>query len=276
MLEFEHHELNGKYFYKDDVAEGKINSVLINLEGEYLVNHINNGNRETLRFNEEAIRNLYYNNIKRDRRAQIIKNKNINNLVHFTKEENLESILEYGILSVNALNLIGTNFKNSDDKRLDGNLDYICNSIEFPNYKMFFSKRMQDKNQKWIIIKINSELILDKLNTLFIPDNSSRKKFSSSIYNLSSNKALMDLFSEENRYPSLPSNYTTNPQAEVLIKDHINHNYIDSIITEKKEDRVAAIARNANVDYDYNTNLFNYRKDYQKWQPDQSTSHRLF
>ena len=73
------------------------------------------------------------------------------------------------------------------------------------------------------------------------------------------------MFYPEDREPNLPINYTTNPQAEVMIKDSIGAFYIKCIDTLGEDDRVKWLANNSHIDYNYNSNLFGPRKDYKRW-----------
>ena len=79
---------------------------------------------------------------------QICDERNIETLVHFTRVENLSSILQNGLLSRKALEILeetrGQQFLFNDRKRKDGHKDAICLSISFPNYQMFYPIR-EDK-----------------------------------------------------------------------------------------------------------------------------------
>lgn len=59
--------------------------------------------------------------------------ENLSYFVHFTDEDNLDSILANGILSRKEIEKRGIASKTNDEKRLDGALDYISISITHPN-----------------------------------------------------------------------------------------------------------------------------------------------
>jgi len=198
-------------------------------------------------------------------RMLILKNRNIQNLVHFTPLSNLESILNNGFFSRNSLDFFGYNFSYTDEYRIDNKLDFICNSITFPNYKMFYSKRKDDPSCKWAILSIDSEILINKFDTEFYRFNASSSDESKCRFDPCSNYALEDMFYPEDRDSDLPSNYTTNPQAEVLIKNYIDKSYIKCIDTLEFDSNVNSLAKNFNVDYNPKSNLFTYRKDYKRW-----------
>ncbi len=59
--------------------------------------------------------------------------ENLSYFVHFTDEDNLDSILANGILSRKEIEKRGIASKTNDEMRLDGALDYISISITHPN-----------------------------------------------------------------------------------------------------------------------------------------------
>ena len=74
----------------------------------------------------------------------IIKDRNITRLCHFTRTNNLPFILGDGIDShngiiANALITDASFLKPTDDNRVDGKKDYICTSVQYPNSFYFFS-----------------------------------------------------------------------------------------------------------------------------------------
>ena len=66
---------------------------------------------------------------------EIIQKRNIKQLVHFTRVENLKSIINNGILSRSELNKRSIKVKYNDDKRLDNWLNTSSFSVtERSNY----------------------------------------------------------------------------------------------------------------------------------------------
>lgn len=63
--------------------------------------------------------------------------RKIKYLVHFTRIENLSSIMSYGLIPVASLSERRIDYVNNDLYRIDGFENATCLSIQFPNYKMF-------------------------------------------------------------------------------------------------------------------------------------------
>ena len=207
----------------------------------------------------------YYKNKLIEMRIHIMRRNNISKLVHFTKVSNLENIFENGILSRKLLDSSNIDYSFSDPYRLDGKLDYISNSISFPNYKMFYPKRKEDLSVKWAVLSIDSSILIDKFDTEFYRMNAASKDPLKCRFDPCSNDALEDMFYPEDRVPGLQANYTTNPQAEVLVKDIIEPCYIKCIDTEGFNEIAHSVALNSHVYYDDQSNMFTYRKDYLRW-----------
>ena len=118
--------------------------------------------------------------------ADILKNREIKYLCHFTRVENLESILTNGLYPRDSLFNKEYNPDPSlrvagifnDSIRADEKTNAICLSIAFPNSKMFSSLRHEYQNGKWIerqgihwgVIVLSSRILLDK-NCAFYPTN---------------------------------------------------------------------------------------------------------
>lgn len=170
---------------------------------------------------------------------EAVAEKGVKNLYHFTNIENLENIFMHGICSRKKLDQENIKSFYNDASRLDNCLSSICMSIEFPNYKMFFSLRDKNKDIKWAIIKINSRLLSD-IECAFCWTNAADKSVSSiPIRRRMGKDAFLKMFEEREGYPSrkvlgIPKNYPTNPQAEVLVLDTVSVEYIDEIIFSNK------------------------------------------
>ena len=76
---------------------------------------------------------------------QFCTERNITKLVHFTRIENLRRILIEGLLSREQLETRGQKFLFNDSDRVDGHKNGTCLSLNFPNYKMFYSIREEKK-----------------------------------------------------------------------------------------------------------------------------------
>ena len=138
-------DLIGYYYYISDYIPYAIIDNVIKMPNNYYRIYLKDiKNTKYLNYVDltyEELLSLYNKLLIRKERSEILKERNIEKIVHFTKVENLESIFENGILSVNRLNDSSIAYSPSDLFRLDDKLNMISTSISFPNYKMFYSKR---------------------------------------------------------------------------------------------------------------------------------------
>lgn len=279
-IEFKEYEKNFDVIcsikFENDLKEYRIFKLMAsNLESKLIDNDIKKYINYLNELNENKEKE--YLEIERN---EILKNKEVDQLVHFTKAENLLSILNNGLLSVNKLVNKNIPFYGADENRLDNQLDYICTSISFPNYKMFYRKRNEYKTDIWIILKINPKILIDKIDTLFLPTNSADKIMqiellqNKNYYN--TNKALEDLFSDKVKYRGdikyrqeslIKRNMTTNPQAEILIRDSIEIKYIKSIVVQNEEIKkyIAKKIEDKSIPIEIDSKLFGYREDFEVW-----------
>lgn len=80
-------------------------------------------------------------------------------LVHFTKAENLGSIMEHGLGSLTALKDKSIRPLVNDHHRYDGHPDAICLSIAHPNDKMFFKYRQANPDQDWAVLVLDVSIL---------------------------------------------------------------------------------------------------------------------
>ncbi|HFL2530998.1 TPA: DarT ssDNA thymidine ADP-ribosyltransferase family protein [Clostridioides difficile] len=184
-----------------------------------------------------------------------IESCNINSLIHFTKLENLPSILKNGLVSRQQLDSEGIDYLFNDEYRMDGKYNSICLSISFPNYRMFY-KYSKSNRDKWCIIFLNPSILYEK-NCLFCIENAaSTNETNRSDSEKKGINGLKKLF-EDIPYRSkvnLPSHFTTNSQAEVLVLENIEPKYIQYICVNH---------RNVKFNHeDYSDFKFYYGKTY--------------
>lgn len=156
-------------------------------------------------------------------------------LAHFTPISNLTSILRDGLRSRNALD--GHEFVYTDEYRTDGWLDWISVSISFPNYKMFYAKKNLRKDiEGWAVILIRKE-VLWELDCKFILTNAANSEirmFREEKWSFA--QAFEDMFGRVEHRIEIPEFYTTDPQAEVMIRDEVPNHYILRVAVENKRD----------------------------------------
>lgn len=159
--------------------------------------------------------------------AQISSELGISELMHFTRIDNLQGILDLGLNSLDFNKDLLKHNKNNDLKRLDGRSYTNSLSISFPNDKMFYKYQMKHPNQTWCVISF-SPCILWKLDCLFCPTNAASLKMSSkNDESLSGSTAFKKLF--DFTKSSTTRCYPIDSQAEVLVGGHISNKYIKNI-----------------------------------------------
>ena len=201
---------------------------------------------------------------------RVIEDRGIKRVVHFTRAENLPSILEKGLCPRSVLHDGMAKF--NDELRLDGHLDAVCASIEFPNYKLFYQLRMDKQGTEWAVLELNPSVLYDYECAFFETNAASREMKSADLCSKMGACALNRLYSPVfegiQRDPALPLSYPTNPQAEVLVFGVIPTSYINRVCFND----ISVLAWYNNkygnmATMCYEPNLFSYRKDYDLWRP---------
>lgn len=173
--------------------------------------------------------------------TELVKERKIQSLVHFTSIRNLRSILTHGLLSRNRLASQGLDFKFNDTRRLDGLPEATSLSIEFPNYLMLYKQVNQSDRDVFCVLALHPR-VLWELPCLFSPDNAASHPLSPHMERLkryTGVDAIMRMFeggeAHRERY-KMPLAYTTNPQAEVLVVDDIPTEYITGVALPTRRD----------------------------------------
>ena len=202
--------------------------------------------------------------------------RDVESLVHFTPIENLKSILENGLIPHKMLPA-GANV--IDSERLDRMTDCNCLSVTFPNNFMLYSK---SNLHSFVILRISPEIIRDKgfNDVYFMPSNAARHEFLGKHADFRGLTAAKKMFYnravERNggvvyfrNVLGIPENYSTDPQAEILVRGVIPPEYITGIVF--KSDFDAELAR-ITLDSRYHSlfevdeSLFGKRIDTAHWQ----------
>lgn len=176
---------------------------------------------------------------EKSRIERLIAKRDIKYLTHFTRIENLPSILQKGLMPRKQLLLQGIRPEVNDWNRLD-NTDAVCLSVSFPNYKLFYRFRVKRPETKWAVILLDP-IILDRCSCSFACRNAASNEMKDrSPEEAFSIEALYEMFAEIRngniRYQmKLDSYETTDPQAEVLVHEVIEPRYIKKIIVQESE-----------------------------------------
>lgn len=217
---------------------------------------------------------------KRELVDLVVKERNIRCLIHFTRAENLNSIIEHGLVPVSEHSEYLIESVLNDELRIDSYLNATSCSIEFPNYRLFYYYRANKYcNTDWVVIKINPDILMFDNNIVYYCQTNAANLSGRSLG--ISVKSFEDMFSETlttksgikvNRHDlNIPDNYTTDPQAEILIEGIIKPEYLYSVSFENE----SVILRNGihansfpgHVKLEINAALFKPRDDYYFWQP---------
>ena len=215
---------------------------------------------------------------------EIVKTKNINSLVHFTRQENLPSILMHGLVPVKLQQELKIKSLHNDDQRIDEQLDATSLSIEFPNYSLFYKFRYsQYPNSKWVILIVDKEILFSPTHIVFFchTNAASVLPHTPNKSELCKAKSFEDLYSDsaftkegKEIYRSnlhISYNLPTNPQAEVLISSIIEPQYINRIYFEnvnQKDECLNSKGFEKLSEYEHliNPEFFRPRSDFKHWQ----------
>lgn len=80
-------------------------------------------------------------------------------LIHFTRWESIDGIIEYGLLPKILIEDLSFEISVNDELRLDGHEDSVSLSIAFPNYKMFYRYRMNSNADGWVVLVIHPSVL---------------------------------------------------------------------------------------------------------------------
>ena len=193
--------------------------------------------------------------------------RDIKSIYHFTRLENLPSILANGIRPVSQLRDEGVIFHHNDDERHDGHRDASCFSIGFPNYRMFYTCQQRHPNSKWVILVVTSQVLDDKDCMYFYTNAANRCFREIDRATLRGAEALNRLYGNldyRQRPADLNPKHTTDPQAEVMIFGTVEPDYISMILC-KEEDIKEVEASSGAKKVSSNNYFFKPRSDYEAW-----------
>lgn len=207
--------------------------------------------------------------------------RRVKTLVHFTPIENVKSIMENGICSLDVQEELGIYSLRTDRDRFDGLRNYNSCSISFPNYKMMAYKKRNSKF-RFAVLTLDIELLKDlEYGDVVVSESNAARANSLS-------NSIQDLFKEcaKNLRTGQKSTrkelgivydyYTTDPQAEVLIRNTIPPEHIKSIFIRNDDIKYA---KEKGIDYKNviwggNSRFFSSRHDDAFWNSTNRTEDR--
>lgn len=168
----------------------------------------------------------------------IVTAKNIPYLVHFTRIDNLPSILKNGFYPQSRKMELSAGIPHiNDHMRLDNKKDHTCFSISFPNSKMFFRVR-NTFNGDWAVLLINNRILWEKECLFYQTNAASNSVRFNSIDSHQGSHALSKMFLSSDECPRDSFLLDCDPsdeQAEVMIPGIIESSYIDGIVFDNRE-----------------------------------------
>ncbi|WNK22483.1 DarT ssDNA thymidine ADP-ribosyltransferase family protein [Providencia hangzhouensis] len=199
---------------------------------------------------------------------KIVQERNITKLFHFTHSDNLSSIIQRGLKSKKELDDEKIAHNHNDDKRLDGHTNAICLSISYPNAKMFYKYR-QEKQGDWILLEISPTILWDK-DCAFYPTNAASNNVRMNKVSLMQGVSAFNAMFEDSifaieRCSTLPTEFTTDVQAEVLVFDRIEASYIQKVIHPNEASATRFRCLDTTLQHDHcdpNTKTFYSQRDY--------------
>ncbi|MDO9493272.1 DUF4433 domain-containing protein [Acetobacterium sp.] len=170
----------------------------------------------------------------------VLSARGVTRFCHFTKFQSLTHIIT-SIDGVMASSSIRQDTKNvTDTARYDGELDYVCCSVQYPN-SWFLKKAIQNNHDKifkdWVVLYVELN-ILNYKEAKFCPCNASKSYgayINNDIDNIESIFATSVSTFDYPRSPKMLSCCPTDGQAEILIKDNIPRDFINGIAIGNEE-----------------------------------------
>lgn len=154
-----------------------------------------------------------------------VRKKRISYLTHFTRSENLKSILQTGILPASILkqNRAFSSVIYTPQPLPAQWSGFVSLNISFPDYKLFLQMQNHQAGD-WVVLLIDSRVLAD-FPCYYFPDRATSFIESAPVPGLPleefrSVKAFKELFAErediKRRELEIPDSYPTNPCSEVL------------------------------------------------------------
>lgn len=201
-----------------------------------------------------------------------IEDKKISKLVHYTRIENLYSILKFGLVPVDYQLRMGIQSVKTSIKPKEWEKLYTSCTIEHPYSYELYKKNQKNRKIKWALIFIDAKVLYSGENNVYFFNRPARfllrKKKPKDFNNAEAFKSMFDKqINPGGRRPfrrkkKLESFYPTDAGAEILIEGIIDKKFIECVCFETKKDMDAYVNMyNENLLEDYNYLIY---KDYFK------------
>lgn len=199
---------------------------------------------------------------------ELVAEREIKWLTHFTREPYLPSILQRGLITRDVMIKEGNEGLCNDQLRLDGT-HAICASVSFPNYKMFWGLRKDHPDVNWIVLAIHPSALWST-RVAFCTANAASAGVSAipleQRMSLAAFEAMFADFGDKARAPlGLANAHPTNPQAEVLFLDGVPRQFIAGAWALNAEQKARIEAQHPGFQVVVNAALYRYRRDFEHW-----------
>lgn len=191
----------------------------------------------------------------------------VKQLVHFTRESSLDSILQRGLITRDTLILEG--FAGFNDNVRADFTHAVCVSVGFPNYKMWFGIKKDNPDLDWVILVIEPTALWE-LPCAFCSANAALGAVASiPILQRQTLQAFQVMYADvpgkERVKLDIPGYWPTNPQAEVLMLQGVPRNYIRGVIVLNNIQELRLRTKYPGLQIWVRVGYFRYRKDYAFW-----------
>ncbi len=201
---------------------------------------------------------------------KVVQDRDIEYVIHFTRLDNLPSIMERGLIPRSQLEAEGIDVTFNDDERIDECPNATCFSIAFPNYKMFWACRKEFSGIDWVVLIIDASVLWEK-DCAFCHENAASNDVTCiPLSDRKGSDAFNSLYEEISGKPTrkelgISDRAPTNPQAEVLVFDVIDPELIVEVIVENRAMANKTNKLYPNMEAQVDKRFFNARKDYKHW-----------
>ena len=209
----------------------------------------------------------------------LVQERGVKCLVHFTPIDNLNSIFENGIAPRIYFD-DGDDFVVTDNTRLDNRLECSCFTLSFPNFQMLYIKR-RETGRKFAVLIVDIRALLSSSvdRVYFLPVNAAYSEVRQRITSYNQLQDAKNMFAEELTYKgtvyhrdelAIPKEYTTSPQAEVMIDGIVPASYIQTVCFRDRWSMLEAAKlvkrMPGSTDVRVDPTLFSQRQDGEHWQ----------
>lgn len=140
---------------------------------------------------------LNLNVLKKMKITKVIYEKKIEKLIHFTNVNNLESILEFGIIPRETLENDNIKFEHTDSERRENKKNCTSLSIEYPNFYMLSSKKRKH-SAVYVILVLNAiPILLNDTRKYYVYKNAASSNVQDWIEKLVEPRYFRNMFQDE-------------------------------------------------------------------------------